>query len=292
MQRTKTVQKEKKRLNPRKVKEVEELKSLLLNYPVIGIINMESLPAMQLLKMRDQLRSSVVIRMSKQRLVKIAMSAVQDKVPGMEKLKAQLTGMPALLFTREDPFKLYKKVKKSTIKAAAKAGQKAPYDIVIEAGPTNFAPGPIISELGAFGLKTGIENGKIVIKTPKIVVKMGDVIDAKGSSLLAKFAIEPMEIGLNVVAVLDNGVLFTKSVLSVDEEKYINDLKVLSVEAFNLAVKIGYFTKDTIKTLLGKAYREASGLADARDIVTSENVKKILAKAERQVSALKGKLNL
>lgn len=297
MQRTAQLQKQKpehrkKKLNPRKVKEVEEIKNLLLNYPVLGIIDVEHLPARQLLKMRAQLRGSVLIRMSKARLIKIAMKAVEERVQGMEKLKEHVKGMPALFFAREDPFKLYKKIKKSTIKAPAKPGQKAPYDIVIDAGPTNFAPGPIISELSSFGLKTGIEQGKIVIKESKTVVKEGAVIDAKGSSLLAKFGIEPIEIGLNVVAVLDNGTLFTKSILAVDEEKYINDLKVLSLGAFNLAVKIGYASKDTINLLLSKAYREAFGLASTRDIITSDNVKRILAKAERQVSALKEKLSI
>ena len=283
---------EQKKHHPRKTQEIEELKNLLTNYPVLGVIDMESLPARQLLKIRSQLRGTVLIRMSKQRLVKIAMRSVEDRIPGMRELREQLQGMPALLFARDDPFKLYKKIKKSKIMSGAKPGQKAPYDIVIEAGPTSFSPGPIISELSAFGLKTAIEGGKIVIKTSKTVLKAGDVIDAKGSSMLAKFGIEPIEIGLNVVAMLENGTLFNKNVLSVDEEKYINDLKVLSREAFNLAVKVAYTVPDTIALLISKAYRDASGLAGARDIMTNENIPQILAKAERQVSALKEKINI
>jgi len=68
--------------------------------------------------------------------------------------------MPALLFTKENPFKLYNKLQKSKSSAPAKAGQTAPSEIVVPKGPTPFAPGPIIGELGALGIKTAVENIK------------------------------------------------------------------------------------------------------------------------------------
>lgn len=269
--------------------EVKELVSLMKKYSIIGVVDMENMPAPQLLKMRTQLHGKALIRMSKLRLIKVAFDQVKDNVKGIDQLNSHLQGMPALILTNENPFKLYKIIQKSKSAAPAKPGQKAPNDISIQAGPTPFAPGPIIGELGALGLKTAIENGKVAIKADKLVVREGEVITDKVAGLLTRFGIEPMEIGLNLVAVLEDGVVFTKGILAVDEKQYIADIKTLSCEAMNLAVFAGYASQDTIRLLIAKAYRNANGLAESKDIMTSDNVKSVLAKAESQMQAVKAK---
>ena len=100
----------------------------------------------------------------------------KEKKPGIEKLKDHLNGMPSLMFTKENPFRLAANLMKSKSKAPAKAGQVAPSDIVVEAGPTGFAPGPVIGELGQLGIKTSVENGKVAIKENKVLVKKGEKI--------------------------------------------------------------------------------------------------------------------
>ena len=54
---------------------------------------------------------------------------------------------------------------------AAKAGETAPEDIVIEKGPTSFKPGPIVGELQQAGIPAAIEGGKVRIRETKTVVK-------------------------------------------------------------------------------------------------------------------------
>lgn len=269
--------------------EVKEIVSLIKKYSIIGVVDMENMPAPQLLKMRTQLNGKALIRMSKGRLIQVAFDLVKDNVNGIDQLREHLKGMPALILTNENPFKLYKIIQKSKSAAPAKPGQKAPNDISIQAGPTPFAPGPIIGELGALGLKTAIENGKVAIKADKLLVREGEIITDKVAGLLTRFGIEPMEIGLNLVAVLEDGIVFTKGILAVDEKQYIADIKRLSSESMNLAVFAGYASKDTIKLLVAKAYRNANGLAESRDIMTSDNAKAVIAKAERQMQAVKAK---
>ena len=48
-----------------KKKIVEEFSELVNSYPVIGVVDMENLPAAQLQKMRGQLRDKVLIRLSR-----------------------------------------------------------------------------------------------------------------------------------------------------------------------------------------------------------------------------------
>src|SRR3989338_3080909 len=168
--------------------------------PIIGVVNMQSLPAQQLQKMRATLRKSgVEIIMARKRLLKIALT--ESKKQNIESLIGMMKGMPAILFTKENPFALYSTLQKNKSEAPAKAGQIAPKNIIVKAGPTSFAPGPIISELAAVGIKTKVENGKLTITADATIVKEGAVISRKVSETLKRLDIKPMEIGLDMVAV-------------------------------------------------------------------------------------------
>jgi large subunit ribosomal protein L10 len=120
---------------------VKEFVELIDSYPIVGVVDMENLPAKQLQTMRAKMREKgIVLKMAKQRLMFKAFE--QAKAEGIGKLKEHFRGMPALIFTKENPFALFKLLKASQSKAPIKAGQTAPDDIVVPAGPTSFAPGP------------------------------------------------------------------------------------------------------------------------------------------------------
>ena len=155
-----------------KKRNVTDFAQLMDQYPIVGAVNIENLPAPQLQKMREQLRAkNIVLKMTKRRLIKMAIEKVKGKKQGIEHLEAKLEGMPAMIFSKESPFKLFKFLQKNKSNAPAKPGQTAPADIKISAGPTPFAPGPIIGELGALKIKSGVEGGKVVIKQDSIIVK-------------------------------------------------------------------------------------------------------------------------
>ena len=92
---------------------------------------------------------------------------------------------------------------------------------------------------------------------------------------MARLGIEPMEIGINVLAALENGIIYGKDVLSVDEEEYKKNIVAAFNSALNLAVKIGYTTKDNIKVFISKAVRESKALAESKNLLSvDEEVKK------------------
>ena len=66
---------------------VAELAQLLQQYPIIGVVNLEGLPASQYQAMRAELRGKVKMFMTKKRLMKLAMESVKDKVNGIEHLE-------------------------------------------------------------------------------------------------------------------------------------------------------------------------------------------------------------
>ena len=271
---------------------VNDIIKLIKEYPIIGVVNMENLPAPQLQTMRAQLRGKFFITMTKRRLIKLAIEQAKAGKKDIEQLEKHLGGMPALIFTKENPFRLSKTLQKSKSPAPAKAGQTAPRDIMVNKGATSFAPGPIIGELALAGIKSGVEGGKVAIKEDSIVVKAGEKIKPKVAEILTRLGIQPMEVGLDLVAVYENGLIYTRDVLSVDEKEYISRLANASRWAFNLAFYAAYPTKDNIQLLLGKANNDAKALGIAQNIFDKGIVEILLGKAQQQMLSLKETANI
>ena len=99
----------------RKKQEVEKIKKLILKYRVISLGDIKSLPSKQFQNIRKKLKDKVLIRVTKKRLIKIAIESLKEK--DLKSLEKYLeNSMPVLLFTNEDPFRLYKLLKKSKSK--------------------------------------------------------------------------------------------------------------------------------------------------------------------------------
>src|SRR3989338_1126158 len=243
-----------------KKKTVDDIVKLSKEYPIIGIVNMENLPAPQLQSMRAKLRGSYYITMTKKRLIKIAFEQGKENKKGIDALEQYLGGEPALIFTKENPFKLSKTLQKSKSPAPAKPGQTAPRDITVNKGATSFAPGPIIGELALAGIKAGVEGGKVAIKEDSVVVKAGEKIKPKVAEILTRLGVQPMEVGLDLVAVFENGIIYGRDVLSIDDKEYMSRLGNAARWAFNLANYAAYPTKETIRLLVGKAYNDSKYL--------------------------------
>jgi len=269
-----------------KKKVVKRLSELTKQYPIVGLVNMEGLPTPQLQTMRASLRDDVKIIMAKKRLIKIVLESAKTDKPGLEKLEEFLKGMPAMIFTKENPFKLYKTLQKRKSSAPAKGGQIAPTDIVVPAGPTSFQPGPIIGELGSIGVKAGIDAGKVVIKQDSLVVKEGEVISDKVAGLLTRLGIEPMEVGLDLMAAFEEGVIYDRKILSIDESEYIDNIAQAHRWAFNLAIEAGVPTPQTIEVMIVKAHSESRALAISEAILADEVKSEVLARAHAQASGV------
>lgn len=267
---------------------VAEFVELVKEYPIVGVVNMEGMPTKQVQNMRATLRNQgIVLKMTKKRLLKIILKDSVKNKEGIDALAEKMPGMPALILAKENPFKLYKQLQKSKSPAPAKAGQTAPKDIVVPAGPTGFAPGPIIGELGGFGIKAGIDGGKVAIKEDSTVAKEGDVISGKLAGILTRLDIQPMEIGLDLVNVYEDGSIFDKKVLAIDEDEYLANFVQAHQQAFNLSVEAGIINSANAEFLITKAAQSARNLAVEGAILESDVVDMILAKASSQANAIK-----
>src|SRR3989344_2866338 len=271
-----------------KKKTVNDIVKLSKEYPIVGIVNMENLPAPQLQSMRSELRGKVELFMTKKTLMKVALEKIKNDRKGIEVLEDYFIGMPALIFTKDSPFKLSRILRKSKAPAPAKAGQIAPNDIIVPKGPTPFAPGPVISELSSAGLKVGVESGKVAVKEDTVVAKKGDKITAKVAEVLTRLGIKPMEVGLGLMVAYENGTIYGREILDVDEQQYISNVSLAALHSFNLAFNITYVIKDNAKLLIGKAFNDAKALGLSQNIIDKGIINELLAKAERSMLSLKG----
>src|SRR3989338_3144228 len=271
---------------------VKALSMHMQEYPVVGLVNVENLPSRQLQVLRAKLRKDVLLAMTKKGFINRAINSVKDSKKNFEKLSESITGMPAVLFTKQNPFKVSAIIQASKSKAPAKPGQVAPYDLIIPAGPTSFTPGPIISELGAAGLKTGVENGKITIKQDAVIVREGEVIDNKAADILAKFNIEPMEIGLDLVAAYEDGLVYGRDVLSVSKKQYIKMIQAAASDSLGLSVEIAYPTKENIERLVATAYNTAKNFALNQDILSDVVLEKEIGEASRAADSIAKSANI
>jgi len=264
--------------------EVAEIKKHAKEYPLIGLVDMYGIPAQQVQQIRRNLRGKAVIKVTRNTLIEHALGEIGGDAKGLTKF---ISGHSAVIFSNDNPFKLYKQLEKTKTKMAAKPGETAPEDIVIEKGPTSFKPGPIVGELQQAGIPAAIEGGKVKIRETKTVVKKGGVISAKLADVLVKLDIKPMDVGLALQAAFHEGNLYEPSVLAVDEEKILAQLQLAGQQAFNLSVNAAIPTKETMAPILTKAVRDARGLAIEADIYEKDVIDAIIGKAQRQSQAIK-----
>ena len=274
-----------------KYKEIEDLTSLLTDYPVVGIAEIGGIPAPQMQQMRKNIRDHAVIRSSKNTLLFRSFDKAEEKIKGISSLRDVITGQTAIIATEMNPFKLYGMLKKTRTKAPAKGGEIAPEDIMVKAGDTPFKPGPIVGDLQKVGIPAAIQEGKVVIKTDKVVVPEGEKISTDIAQMLARLEIFPIEIGMDLQAVFEDGSIFSTDVLDIDIGEFLGRMNQASNNAFNLAVQAGWITKLTIKPLLNKAHLDALALAMEQGILTKETVNSMISKANAQMLALKNKTN-
>jgi len=269
--------------------QVEEIKKLLDEHNALGIANLQKVRAAQLQEMKKKLKDIANVRVIKNTLMRRAVAECKDK-PGLEKLEPLLSGSNIFLFTDLNPFKLSLLLERGRVKTTAKAGDMAAMDVVVPAGNTGQPPGPVISQLNSVGLPTRIEAGSVWINKDTIVAKKGDVIDARLASVLSKLGIKPVEVGLILKVVYENGFLIMDDQLHIDLDDFRKSLIEASSNALNLSLNAGYSTPDNASLLLQSARREAFNLALNAGISTTETIGDLLRKAYAEASNLNAKL--
>ena len=272
-----------------KAEAVQEMKDCLQQYSAVGVASLKKVRAPQLQELRRKLEKSANLRVVKNTIIKRAIAECKDK-PGLEKLEDQLAGSNIFLFTDLNPFKLVLLLEKSRVKTTAKSGDVAAFDVVVPSGNTGLPPGPIISQFTAAGLPTRIESGSVWVSRDTMVAKKGEVIPARLASVLSKLGIKPVEVGLTLKAVYDEGLIIIGEELRLDLGEARRSIEKAHVEAFNLSVNAAYPNAENIAFLLQTTHQEAYRLALNASIPNSDTVKDLIRKAHTEMLSLSTRL--
>jgi large subunit ribosomal protein L10 len=244
-----------------KKKTVKELVELIKKKKTFLIVSIKGIPASQFQEITKKLRDKVTIKVPKKNLILRALETSGDE--NTKSVEGKINENVAILFSDMDCFDLAAELVKNKSPAKAKAGQEAPEDIEVPAGPTDLVPGPAISELGAVGIQIQIEKGKISIKEAKIVAKKGEKISSAVADVLSKLDIKPFSINLVPLAGYDSQDKKAYLNIDINIEKTIADLKTAFGKSLPFAVEIGYFSEDTIKYLIQKAGRQELAISNS-----------------------------
>jgi large subunit ribosomal protein L10 len=278
-------------VSEKKKQSVIEIKQLVEKYPVVGILDLFKMPSRQLQYIRRDIRDNVLVKMCKKRVTLLALKDIKGK-EGIEKLNEFTPREPALIFSEMDPFKLFKTLKKSKSRGYAKPNDIALDNIIITAGPTALPAGPAIGELQRLKIPAMIKEGKIHVREDFVVAKKGEAISDQLANVLKKLDIQTVEIGIDVLALWENGIIYRKDVLDVDESFYINNIRNAYIHALNLSVNTCYPTKESIKILIQKAYQHGKNLGIKANIFDKGIVEGLIEKAKVQAQNLKGVLKI
>jgi len=250
---------------------------------VVGVVGVREIPADNMQQLRGSMRGTVEIKMVRNT---IARRALQTSAPEIRPLADFIEDQTALIFSNDNPFKLASILEKGKQPMPIKAGARAPRDIVIEAGDTSFSPGPMVGKLQAAGIPAAIKGGKVGINQKVTLAKEGEVVSAKTADILKVMEIFPRNVGLELRAAYEGGLIFTSKDLAIDVQAQVTELSAASSKAFAFAVEIGYATGQTIAPLLQKAQTRARALVLEAGLPVPGMMEMVLAKAAANARAL------
>ena len=113
--------------------ETDELIEFVETYDSIGVVDITGIPSKQLQDMRRELHGTAALRVSRNTLMRRALTEVEE---GHDDLAEHVTGQVGLIGTNDNPFGLYQQLEASKTPAPINAGEVTPNDIVIREGDT------------------------------------------------------------------------------------------------------------------------------------------------------------
>ena len=256
---------------------VEEFEEAIEEYDVIGILDMQSLPARQLQEIEAEIEEFADIKMSRKTLMNIALEN-SDK-EGIDQLDTDEAMQPAFIFSTKDPFQLYSLIQANQTAAAADGGEIAPNDIEVPEGDTGIGPGPMLGKLQQTGAQVQVDDGSIHVMQPATMVEAGEEITADDAEILNQLGIEPLQIGLDLVVAYSDAEIFEAEELDIDTDQYREDIESAATAGFNLAVNAGVVNETTASAIISEAAQKAKNLAISEGLPEEETIEESVSYA-------------
>ena len=270
---------------------VSDLVALLNSGDTIAVIDIHGVPAGAMIGMRTTLRDNMKIQVAKKQLMRLAWEQAGNDSENLETL-FQGVIQPALVSSSSmNSFELFSELKKTEAGRAAKPGDIAPHEIVVEKMDTGMPPGPIVGDLNSVGIPAKIMGGSVQIQKRTVILKEGDVFEGEMGMMLSKIGINPIVTGLRLCGTLEGGTVFAPTTLDLDLEQFESDLISYAAGAYNLACNITWFTSQTMPALIAKASGEALAVALEAAVATADTIPHLIGRANMSAMGVAGSLS-
>ncbi len=268
---------------------VERFLELSREYPTLIMADFSRIPADHFGKVRKELMPDVKFFVMKKTLIKKACELSDRK--GLKELVSKLPTNLVVIFSRRDPFETYRLVSERKVEVFMKPGEVAEEDVVIPAGPTDLAPGPILMDLRAMNVPTKIQGGKVAIAESVTVLRKGERASAQVADLLRNLNIRPLKVGFRVTGAIDEeGLFYSPEVLSVSLEDILKSIQMAQARSLSLAIEIGEINKHTIVPLTQRAIIRSLTLSLSIGWLSDTTIPLLIRKAIQAARILKEKV--
>jgi len=253
------------------------LLKLIDEYPNIFIVGADNVGSAQMAKIRHALRGKAVLLMEKNTMIRKAIRGHLENNKNLENILPFIKGNIGFVFAKDDLSEVKKKLTELKVAAPAKAGNYAPVDVIVPAGPTGMEPTQT-SFLQALNIPSKITRGQVEIINDVHLIKKGQKVGASEANLLAKLDIKPFAYGLIIRTVYENGTIYDASVLDLSDEDILAKFQngVRNVASVSLAAH--YPTVASVPHSLVNGYKRviSIGLGTAYSFPQAEKVKKAI----------------
>lgn len=254
------------------------LTSLLNEYPKILIVGVDNVQSRQMQQIRIDQRGKAEILMGKNTMIRKAIRGELAENPQFEKLLPHIKGNVGFVFTKGDLKTIRDEILANRVQAPAKAGAKAPLDVMVPAGNTGMGPEKT-SFFQALAIPTKIARGTIEIISDVHLIKEGDKVGASEATLLNMMNISPFSYGFTMAHVYDNGSTYSPEVLDVTDEDIVRTFLAGVANVASVSLAIGYPTVASVPHSIANGFKNLLAIAVATEInfPAAEKAKAFLA---------------
>jgi len=238
-----------------------KLIGLLQEYRKILIVLCDNIGSSHMQRIRQSLRGQAVLLMGKNTMMRRVIRLHLEENPDWEGLLPFITGNIGLVFTNDADLQRIRDIcLGSKVPAAAKAGIKAPADVVVPKGLTQLEPTKT-SFLQALNIASKINKGTIEILQDVQLIKKGDKVGSSEATLLQMLDIRPFEYGLQMVAVYDTGSVFEAAVLDMTDRDILSRFAVGIANVASLSLGVNFPTVAAFPHVVLNAYKNVLAVA-------------------------------
>lgn len=238
----------------RKMRMIEKTKELFSTHQSYMLVSIHKVQANQFKDIMAALPKSVKALFAKNKImIKILKEMDENKY---KKIIDSIKGNVLVIFFDDvNPKTILDVSSGNQRKAFAVPGDVAKNDVVVPAGPTGLAPEKI-NLFQAAKMNTKINKGKIDVALDHVLVKAGEVVGISEANLLNMLNIMPFEFGLEILSVFENGEMYNKNLLLIDQEFIENQIKETISMVAALSLGTGLVTEASLPYDINNAYTD------------------------------------